>query len=145
MFEDRWHIVTYRESTLDLWGNLRNSMYSNNSQILDEFKDNICETVAFVKVSELSYCRSFQETWSLLRADGRYFEDLLSWWVLLISVKVFTSKEHSNIYNLQHVSWESKPHFPGRWWLKSVHEQMVIELDDSVLLERLCLCWSHYR
>jgi hypothetical protein len=78
---DKSHRVLFaRSSDLNLhdfylWGNLKNKMSLDNTHTLDEFKHNIYETIASVKVSELKtgVMRSFKGLEVCLRVE-RHFE-----------------------------------------------------------------------
>jgi hypothetical protein len=63
----------------DLWGNLKDKVYSNNPHTLVVLKQSIRETISSIEVSKLKLVSNniFKRLEACLRAEGRHFEHLL--------------------------------------------------------------------
>jgi hypothetical protein len=63
----------------NLWGYLKDKVYSNNPHTLVELKQSIREIISSIEVSELKLVSNniFKRREACLRAEGRHFEHLL--------------------------------------------------------------------
>jgi hypothetical protein len=77
----------------------------------------------------------FQETWSLLRAEGRHFGHLLWWWVLINNF--FTLIMHIHVYNV-HINHQYRLFSREVMAKVPANRPMVRELGNFVFWERFC-------